>query len=53
MVGNRRSLRFFSLGCRGADRISSRNRMPFEDAAAAFARGYAPARHCDLWPDAP
>ena len=48
--GNKNSLRFFYGGCDGWNRISPRNRVPFSSAAAAFNSGYAPARHCGMWP---
>lgn len=51
MRGNARSLRFFSLDCEGVDSISRGNRVEFSSAHAAFAAGYAPARHCGLWPE--
>ncbi len=50
MRGNARSLRFFSMDCEGADRISPGNRVEFSNAHEAFGAGYAPARHCGLWP---
>ena len=50
VIGNSRSLRFFSQGCDGARDISRRNRVRFVNAGEAFAAGYAPARHCGLWP---
>lgn len=50
MVGNRNSLRFFSRGCRDAGNIARRNRVHFQDAGEAFWMGYAPARHCGIWP---
>lgn len=52
MRGNARSLRFFSLDCENVDRISRGNRVEFSSAQEAFAVGYAPARHCGLWPEA-
>ncbi len=52
MRGNARSLRFFSLDCEDVDRISRANRVEFSSAQEAFAAGYAPARHCGLWPEA-
>jgi micrococcal nuclease len=51
MRGNARSLRFFSLDCEGVDKISRGNRVMFSSAQEAFAAGYAPARHCGLWPE--
>lgn len=52
VVGNRRSLRFFTQDCRDAGNIASGNREVFQEAAEAFWQGYAPARHCGVWPDA-
>lgn len=53
VVGNQASLRFFSQGCRDARRISRRNRVHFASPLQAFRQGYAPARHCGVWPAAP
>lgn len=51
-VGNARSRRFFSARCEGADRIRAGRKRVFNSLEAAFAAGFAPARHCDIVPAA-
>ncbi len=50
-VGNVRSYRFFSPSCDGVQSIAVTNRVEFADAESAFAEGYSPVRHCDIWPE--
>ena len=50
VVGSRKSLRFFTPGCRDADQLGRNNRVPFAGLAEAFRTGFAPARHCGFWP---
>lgn len=49
-IGNRRSRRLFIAGCDGEERISTRNRVVFSSLRQALLEGYAPARHCNIWP---
>lgn len=49
-VGNRKSRRFFSRGCRDGNKIAARNRQPLASLEAALELGYSPARQCGIWP---
>jgi endonuclease YncB( thermonuclease family) len=46
VVGNRRSMIYHALNCRGATAISEKNRVAFKTAAEAEAAGYRKARDC-------
>jgi micrococcal nuclease len=50
-VGNRKSKRIFTLKCDGAGQIAAKNRVVFQSVEEAFDLGFAPARHCGIWPD--
>ncbi|TSA43874.1 hypothetical protein D4R49_01685 [bacterium] len=45
-VASKSGTKYYSLGCSGADRISSANKVFFPSASAAVAAGYAPAANC-------
>lgn len=46
VVASKNGTKYYPLGCAGADRISSANKVYFASAAAAAAAGYAPAANC-------
>ncbi|GFM33997.1 hypothetical protein DSM101010T_23620 [Desulfovibrio subterraneus] len=50
-VGNRKSKRLFTFMCDGSGQISAKNRIEFRNVEQAFDMGFAPARHCRIWPD--
>lgn len=50
-VGNRKSKRLFTFMCDGAGQMSAKNRIEFRNVEQAFDMGFAPARHCRIWPD--
>lgn len=49
-IGNRNSMRLFSQGCDGVEKISKKNRVYFNDLGAAFDAGFSPVRECAIWP---
>lgn len=51
-LGNRESMRFFPTDCAEVQHIKPRNRVFFGTLMDAFMAGYAPARPCNIWPDA-
>ena len=49
-VGNRNSMRFFSMSCVDWKNIGRRNRVLFQNLEEAYSAGYAPARPCKIFP---
>lgn len=49
-IGNSKSRRFFSVDCNGWNKVHAWNRRSFGSLTEAYQAGFAPARHCGVWP---